>query len=60
MRSLGSEDNVDVLTIGMLIENDVPFDDFEEDVLKCLPETPWKIPEEEFAYRKDFRYVIFI
>lgn len=29
--------------------------EFEEDVLACLPPTPWHITKEEIAKRKDLR-----
>ncbi|WPT17609.1 DIS3-like exonuclease 2 [Picochlorum sp. SENEW3] len=28
---------------------------FDEEVLKCLPETPWRIPQNEYSQRRDLR-----
>ena len=55
-RSLGEAGEIEPETEGMLIENDLDFSDFSDDVLACLPhELPWTIPEKEFEYRRDLR-----
>lgn len=44
-------------TIGLLMENDVEYSDFPDEVLTNLPELPWTIPADEVAKRRDFRYL---
>lgn len=39
-----------------ILENEgVDLEDFDEDVLQCLPPTPWEITDEEVAKRRDLR-----
>lgn len=55
-RSLGEAGEIEPETEGMLIEYELDFGDFSDDVLACLPkELPWKIPAKEFKYRRDLR-----
>ncbi|XP_067851360.1 DIS3-like exonuclease 2 isoform X2 [Heptranchias perlo] len=55
-RSLGQAGEIEPETEGILIEYDVDFSDFSDEVLECLPKSlPWTIPNEEFRIRKDLR-----
>lgn len=58
-RSLGQAGEIEPETEGMLAQYDIDSGEFPAEVLPCLPDitTPgsWKIPEAEFAYRRDFR-----
>ena len=54
-RSIGIEGDIEVETEGILIENGIDFSEFKDDVVRCLPQMPWKIPDSEFAYRRDLR-----
>ncbi|XP_067658576.1 uncharacterized protein [Haliotis asinina] len=54
-RSLGEAGQIEPETEAILLEHNVESDDFPEEVLTCLPATPWVIPESEFEYRKDLR-----
>lgn len=46
------ETDIQALLIAERITDDALFD---EKILKCLPESPWKIPKHEFPLRKDLR-----
>uniref|UniRef100_UPI00398F3F42 DIS3-like exonuclease 2 isoform X2 n=1 Tax=Pristiophorus japonicus TaxID=55135 RepID=UPI00398F3F42 len=55
-KSLGQAGEIEPETEGILIEYDVDFSDFSDEVLECLPKfLPWTIPNEEFRKRKDLR-----
>ncbi|ESO85209.1 hypothetical protein LOTGIDRAFT_235866 [Lottia gigantea] len=54
-RSIGEAGLIEPETEALLIENDVDFSDFSEEAIKCLPTVPWKIPENEYKTRRDFR-----
>ena len=55
-RSLGEAGEIEPETEGILLEYGIDSGPFSDEALACLPqETPWKIPEEELAYRRDFR-----
>ncbi|KAL4608149.1 DIS3-like exonuclease 2 isoform X1 [Arapaima gigas] len=56
LKSLGVAGEIEPETEGILMEYDVDFSDFSEEVLQCLPQNlPWAIPPEEFLKRKDLR-----
>ncbi|OZJ05296.1 hypothetical protein BZG36_01948 [Bifiguratus adelaidae] len=42
-------------TLGILAENNVDDSDFSPAVLQCLPQTPWRIPQQQYKIRRDFR-----
>lgn len=46
------ETDIQALLIAERITDDALFD---EKILECLPESPWKIPKKEFALRRDLR-----
>ncbi|XP_064598861.1 DIS3-like exonuclease 2 [Liolophura sinensis] len=55
-RSLGEAGLIEPETEGMLIEYDIDYSEFSPQVLTSLPTaSPWAIPPEELAKRKDFR-----
>ncbi|XP_007900590.1 DIS3-like exonuclease 2 isoform X3 [Callorhinchus milii] len=55
-KSLGQAGEIEPETEGILIEYDVDFSEFSDEVLNCLPKSlPWTIPAEEFKKRKDLR-----
>ncbi|KAJ3135798.1 hypothetical protein HK100_002291 [Physocladia obscura] len=54
---MGIVGEIPVETDSLLLENGISWSDFSESVLKCLPPTPWAIPEYEYLQRKDFRNV---
>ncbi|XP_072330384.1 DIS3-like exonuclease 2 isoform X2 [Scyliorhinus torazame] len=55
-KSLGQAGEIEPETEGILIEYDVDFSDFPEEVLECLPKSlPWTIPKKELQKRKDLR-----
>ncbi|KAJ3308022.1 hypothetical protein HDU76_004173 [Blyttiomyces sp. JEL0837] len=47
--------NIAVETQALLLDCGIIWDEFGEEVIDCLPKTPWTIPEEEFKRRRDFR-----
>lgn len=42
-------------TKGIILSNNINNETFSSSVLKCLPKTPFVIPEEEIKHRRDFR-----
>ena len=55
-RSLGEAGEIEPETEGILLEYGIDSGPFSDEALACLPlETPWKIPEQELGYRRDFR-----
>lgn len=55
VEELGPIGDIEVETSALLKDCNFPTEDFTENVLKCLPPTPWTIPEREFESRKDLR-----
>ena len=57
VRALGEIGDLSVEKEALLLQYDVPHDDFSNNVLKCLPSDPdnWTIPQEEFSKRLDLR-----
>ncbi|XP_061550801.1 DIS3-like exonuclease 2 isoform X1 [Phycodurus eques] len=55
-KTLGQAGEIEPETEGILLEYDVDFSEFSDEVLDCLPKNvPWNIPPEEMAKRKDLR-----
>lgn len=55
-KSLGQAGEIEPETEGILIEYDVDFSEFTDEVLDCLPKNlPWTIPPEEIQRRRDLR-----
>uniref|UniRef100_A0A4W5NFZ2 Protein DIS3 homolog n=1 Tax=Hucho hucho TaxID=62062 RepID=A0A4W5NFZ2_9TELE len=55
VRSLGSAGDKETETEVLLLEHDVPHQDFSQAVLSFLPKMPWNITEEDMAAREDLR-----
>ncbi|KAK9729367.1 hypothetical protein K7432_000332 [Basidiobolus ranarum] len=55
VRKVGTIGNVLTETEALLADNNVRTDDFSSQVKKCLPQTPWTIPETEIQRRRDLR-----
>ncbi|XP_042560492.1 DIS3-like exonuclease 2 isoform X2 [Clupea harengus] len=56
VKSLGQAGEIEPETEGILMEYDVDFSEFSDDVLACLPQVlPWTIPHEEISRRRDLR-----
>ncbi|XP_008332490.1 DIS3-like exonuclease 2 isoform X2 [Cynoglossus semilaevis] len=55
-KTLGQAGEIEPETEGILMEYDVDFSEFSQEVLDCLPKNlPWKIPPEEIRKRRDLR-----
>ncbi|XP_072219134.1 DIS3-like exonuclease 2 isoform X1 [Leuresthes tenuis] len=55
-KTLGQAGEIEPETEGILIEYDVDFSEFSDEVLDCLPKNlPWIIPPEEMSRRRDLR-----
>uniref|UniRef100_A0A1A7XSY2 DIS3-like exonuclease 2 n=2 Tax=Iconisemion striatum TaxID=60296 RepID=A0A1A7XSY2_9TELE len=55
-KSLGEAGEIEPETEGILMEYDVDFSEFSDEVLGCLPKSiPWSIPPEEIRKRRDLR-----
>lgn len=55
-KSLGQAGEIEPETEGLLIEYEIDFSDFTDEVLDCLPKNlPWTIPPEEMQRRRDLR-----
>ncbi|CAG8687150.1 8258_t:CDS:2, partial [Cetraspora pellucida] len=52
---IGEIGSIEVETEALLKDNNVSSEEFNENVTKCLPSTPWIIPEKEIETRKDLR-----
>ena len=56
-KTLGQAGEIEPETEGILIEYDVDFSEFSDEVLDCLPKNlPWIIPPEEMSRRRDLRF----
>ncbi|EJD00987.1 RNB-domain-containing protein [Fomitiporia mediterranea MF3/22] len=55
VEELGPIGNIEVETSALLKDCNFPTEDFTDNVLKCLPPTPWSIPEREYEIRTDLR-----
>ncbi|XP_034038735.1 DIS3-like exonuclease 2 [Thalassophryne amazonica] len=55
-KTLGQAGEIEPETEGILIEYDIDFSKFSDEVLQCLPKNlPWSIPAEEMNRRRDLR-----
>lgn len=55
-KTLGQAGEIEPETEGILLEYEVDFSEFSEEVLACLPKNlPWTIPPEEISRRRDLR-----
>uniref|UniRef100_A0A3B5QPE4 DIS3-like exonuclease 2 n=1 Tax=Xiphophorus maculatus TaxID=8083 RepID=A0A3B5QPE4_XIPMA len=55
-KTLGQAGEIEPETEGIMIEYNVDFSEFPQEVLDCLPKTlPWTIPPEEIEKRRDLR-----
>nr|XP_057924785.1 DIS3-like exonuclease 2 [Doryrhamphus excisus]XP_057924786.1 DIS3-like exonuclease 2 [Doryrhamphus excisus] len=55
-KTLGQAGEIEPETEGILVEYDVDFSEFSDEVLNCLPKNvPWTIPPEEMTKRRDLR-----
>jgi len=52
---IGEIGGIEVETEALLKDNNVISEEFSENVMKCLPVTPWIIPEKELETRRDLR-----
>ncbi|KAH7926750.1 RNB-domain-containing protein [Leucogyrophana mollusca] len=52
---LGPIGDIEVETSALLKDCNFPTEEFTDSVLKCLPPTPWTVPEREYEVRKDLR-----
>ncbi|KAK3278490.1 hypothetical protein CYMTET_13581 [Cymbomonas tetramitiformis] len=50
--TLGQAGEIDSETAALVFEHSLPPDDFDDEVLQCLPPTPWIIPEEQRSQRR--------
>ncbi|CAG8445857.1 5385_t:CDS:10 [Diversispora eburnea] len=50
---IGEIGNIDVETEALLKDNNVSSEEFNENVIKCLPVTPWTISDKEFETRRN-------
>lgn len=55
VEELGVIGDIEVETSALLKDCNFSAEDFSEAVVKCLPPTPWAIPERELSIRRDFR-----
>ncbi|KAJ9110263.1 hypothetical protein QFC19_001666 [Naganishia cerealis] len=55
VEELGTIGDLETETAALLKDCNFPTEDFPEAVLRCLPPTPWEIPEREYAVRRDMR-----
>lgn len=55
VEELGPIGDIEVETSALLKDCNFPTEEFSDNVNKCLPPTPWTIPEREFEVRKDLR-----
>ncbi|CAL8362508.1 unnamed protein product [Boreogadus saida] len=55
VRSLGAAGDKETETEVLLLEHDVPHQDFSQAVLSFLPKMPWSITPEDMAVREDLR-----
>ena len=53
--SIGQRGEISVETEALLIDNGITWNEFSDEVLSCLPQMPWSIPESEIKMRRDFR-----
>ncbi|XP_046461080.1 DIS3-like exonuclease 2 isoform X2 [Daphnia pulex] len=52
---IGKSGDIEAETIALLLEHEVDYGDFPQEVFDDLPSLPWSIPTEEIKKRRDFR-----
>ncbi|KAG9299130.1 hypothetical protein G9A89_020443 [Geosiphon pyriformis] len=55
VNQIGEIGGIKVETEALLKDNNVSSEDFNENVVKCLPPVSWTIPEKEYENRRDLR-----
>lgn len=57
IESLGDSEALVTQTKAILMENDMTYEEFSQEIIQCLPleEDKWKIPHEEYSKRLDLR-----
>lgn len=55
VEELGPIGDIEVETSALLKDCNFPSEEFNDNVLKCLPPIPWTIPDHELKTRKDLR-----
>jgi exoribonuclease R len=54
-QSLGQAGEIETETAAIMFMHNIHGPDFPEEALECLPATPWTIPKDEIARRRDLR-----
>uniref|UniRef100_A0A915JGH6 Protein DIS3 homolog n=1 Tax=Romanomermis culicivorax TaxID=13658 RepID=A0A915JGH6_ROMCU len=57
VKALGPLGDKTTETDVVLLEHDIPHDNFSESVLACLPEMPWTITKKDYEERFDLRHL---
>lgn len=52
---IGQAGDIEAETIALLLEHEVDYGQFPQEVFDSLPSLPWSIPPEEIRKRRDFR-----
>jgi protein SSD1 len=55
VEELGPIGDIEVETSALLKDCNFPTEEFTDNVIKCLPPTPWSVPEHELKNRRDLR-----
>ncbi|KAI8450135.1 hypothetical protein BY996DRAFT_6432564 [Phakopsora pachyrhizi] len=55
VEELGPIGDIEVETNALLKDCNFSLEEFSENVVRCLPPSPWTIPEREYEVRRDFR-----
>jgi len=56
IKSLGDAREIEPATEGILIEKDIDYSPFSDEVVACLPtDHPWEIPKAEYESRRDLK-----
>ena len=58
VKILGDCGDKDSESEALLIQYDITYHPFSENVLKCLPQLPWEITEDDLKQRKDLRHLL--
>ena len=58
IKILGPAGSIETETSAILHEHGIPHDPFSKAVVACLPLPSWKIDDDEYPKRKDFRDLI--
>lgn len=52
---IGNSGDIEAETIALLLQHEVDYSPFSQEILDDLPHLPWSIPAEEIKDRRDFR-----